>query len=300
MANMVRDMTNPGEYTILVEFPFYSMNFNDYQGKEVLARAEPIKVKVRPDPNRPQSHRTPTPEGKTKSPAKAREHPIHPEQIDAARDPRRLSTDLKVFAMLVRARSEYEPLEPIRLHVGVYYNTEMRDLASQPTRILHEDDYRNFSIKVFDSNGELIPATRFAEENAGNETPPEKDAAEVKPNRRLGPKDYHRGILTANLVREMTSPDEYTILVEYPLHKTTVIDGKDVELVGQSVPIKVKVLPDDRRNPRFWNRPTRAQFDKHKRGMEASRQKAEEEKSRRDKDQPKPSGKQVDDAREKK
>lgn len=50
VPNLIYDMTRPGEYWVLVEFPFFSSSPPDHKEGFLYARAEPIKVKVVPEP----------------------------------------------------------------------------------------------------------------------------------------------------------------------------------------------------------------------------------------------------------
>jgi hypothetical protein len=195
--------------------------------------------------------------------------PRIPTPIEIEQDPRRISPDVRVHVEFASEKRQFAPLEPIPLVVSVRNNAEDREIRSRLIGRPPESDYRLFSIKVFDGNGEPVPATRFAEDDllaAGLGRPGDQDEV------RIGPGQRHEYTLTANLVRDMTSPDEYTILVEYPTLWETRIDGKTVAIVGQSHPITVRVLADPRREPPFWNRPKRAKFDELKQALEASRE----------------------------
>lgn len=52
VANLVYDMTSPGKYTILVEFPMYRDRMVDGQAVPLVAQAEPIQVEVLAEPLR--------------------------------------------------------------------------------------------------------------------------------------------------------------------------------------------------------------------------------------------------------
>ncbi len=53
----------------------------------------------------------------------------------------------------------------------------------------------------------------------------------------------------ANLAYDMTSPGEYSILVEFPTGEKRMVDGVEVPAVAQSAVVKVKVLAEGIRAP---------------------------------------------------
>jgi hypothetical protein len=167
--------------------------------------------------------------------------PPRPERIEAARDPRRISRVVKVAVRVVKPTAEFTPLEPIRLEVMARNVSDHEFFSLAMTGSFPYDHYRRFPIKVFDSKGLLVPRTRYGDfDIKWRGTPIGSGGGGTGSMFNSGMED--RGELIANLVFDMTSPGEYTILVEFRGGGYTRIDGVEAPIVAQSEPVKVKVL----------------------------------------------------------
>lgn len=185
--------------------------------------------------------------------ARAEDSLAKPERIETARDARRLTEDVRVELSV--SKYKFDPLEPVELYAeaeNVSKHHVPRPSIGYPPHV----NYRNFLIKVFDSNGNLMPTTRYFEYDV-------KYLQRGFPVGRSGlgadfsPGDVIWHELLANLAYDMTSPGTYTILVEFPTGRTQTIDGEDVPIVAQSHPVQIEVIdPPPRVTPRrAWPEP---------------------------------------------
>ncbi len=167
-----------------------------------------------------------------------------PERIGAVSDLGRITQDVTVDVSV--SKVEFVPLEPIALDVRARNLTD-HVIFGPVAGFSPLGDYRTFRIKVFDRDGRLLPKTRYQEIDVTTRGFPL--GASLGGALHLLPGHDVRRQLCANLVYDMTSPGEYTILVEFPTNSTVTIDGKAVPVVARSKSLDVLVVAEPPRLP---------------------------------------------------
>ena len=163
-----------------------------------------------------------------------------PERIETARDPRRLTSNVRVTASVAKRR--FDQLEPIRLAVHAE-NVSIADEGLPMSALPPEGHYRAFPIRVFDAQGRLLPRTRYQEIDVPSRGMP-IGVSNGSAGLYFGPGYERRGEVVANLVYDMSSPGVYTIHVEFRVLGAATIDGQRVPIVAQSEPIEVEVVAE--------------------------------------------------------
>jgi len=162
-----------------------------------------------------------------------------PERLETALDERRVTEDIRVGYFL--GRFQFKPLERIPLFVQAK-NVSDRTIYGSSTGDLPISFYRTFRLRVFDSNGELVPKTRYHTIDVKYRGFPVGGGLGIIGQYQPG--QVTMGEVFPNLVYDMTSPGRYTILIEFPTRRTETIDGETVPIVGQSEPIELEVVPE--------------------------------------------------------
>ena len=173
---------------------------------------------------------------------------VTPQRLATSQDKRRLSDDMKVKVIVGESKTEFKQLEPIPLEI-IVTNTS-RDMAySIGGGYGPECEYRVVCLRVFDRKGNLLPETRWQSYNVkyggyqvgGNSF--DRLPFKIEMGKEV------RSDVFANLAYDMTSPGEYSILVEFPTGEKRMVDGVEVPAVAQSAVVKVKVLAEEARSP---------------------------------------------------
>lgn len=171
--------------------------------------------------------------------ARAEDSLVHPERIETARDERRLTTNVEVSASA--AKDRFDLLEPIRLEVRAE-NVSVHHEGLPVTGALPEAYYQTFWLRVFDAEGRLLPKTRYYEDVPYRRMP--IGMSNGSAGLVFSPGQEVSGKVVANLAYDMTRPGNYTILVEYRVGRTEMIDGQEVPIFAQSEPIEVEVVAE--------------------------------------------------------
>lgn len=167
--------------------------------------------------------------------------PGPPETLETARKSKRLTRLVTVDVRLAKPEATFAILEPIRLHVVAHNVSDHTPMAIFNTAgRFSEECNRRFPTKVFDGKGLLARRTRYGEFDVKFRGLPIGGGINGST---LNPGHEDTGDLVANLIFDMTSPGDYTILVEYPCYPTNAYDDNtERPVIAQSEPIKVKVL----------------------------------------------------------
>ena len=97
----------------------------------------------------------------------------------------------------------------------------------------------SYQLKVFDAKGLLVRRTRYGESDVKYRG---LRVGGGVSGSTLNPGEQRSGDLIANLIFDMTSPGEYTVLVELRCYPTEAYLYDERPLIAQSVPIAAKVL----------------------------------------------------------
>ena len=174
---------------------------------------------------------------------------VAPQRLATSQDKRRLSDDMKVEVTVGGLKKEFKQLEPIPLEI-VVTNLSSSQAATIGGGYAPECEYRVVRIRVFDAKGDLLPETRWQSYNVkyggyqvGGSSLDRTLRFKIEKGKEV------RSDVLANLAYDMTSPGEYSILVEFPTGEKRMVDGVEVPAVAQSAVVKVKVLAEGIRAP---------------------------------------------------
>lgn len=148
---------------------------------------------------------------------------------------------LEVDVQVVKASAEFAVLEPIWLKVVARNVSQHRSVARNLSGRSPETDYRTFPIKVYDAKGQPVPRTRYGDYDLKWRGLPVGSGGGGAYSL-INPGKEVRGELVANLAFDMSSPGDYTIIVEFPMLLPAELDDGKGPAVAQSKPIKVRVL----------------------------------------------------------
>ncbi len=174
---------------------------------------------------------------------------VTPQRLATSLDKRRLSDDMKVKVTVGGLKKEFNQLEPIPLEI-VVTNLSSSTACSIGAGYGPECEYRVVRLRVFDRKGDLLPETRWQSYNVkyGGYQVGGSMVGMYGGTRIEKGKDVRSDVF-ANLAYDMTSPGEYSILVEFPTGEKRMVDGVEVPAVAQSTVVKVKVLAEGARLP---------------------------------------------------
>jgi hypothetical protein len=168
-----------------------------------------------------------------------------PASLAAARDERRVTSEFEVTATI--AKTDYAVLEPIRIAVAAR-NVSGHPVEVPPIGYQPQAAYRAFRVLVFDVDGKLAAKTRFHTYDM------RVKGFEVG-GHLIGYllEDGHQsfGTVVANLMYDLTSPGEYTILIEFPCGERVDVGGQTIRRVAQSAELKVRVIEEPPSLPDF-------------------------------------------------
>ncbi len=241
VANLAYDLSSPGEYSILAEFPTGQTREVAGVRVPVVAQSQVLKVRILDKPS-----------GLDGGPSRVTRGVFQPtpppSRLEAACDPRRLSDDLKVEVKLREPKADFKQLEPIPLEVFVknLAGTKARTIGGSSVPPLSA--YRYVMLRVYNARGDLMRVTRYQTFDADtghysitNGPLPDSRVLPVGSEFRLHP--------VANLAYDMSSPGEYSIIAEFPTGETREVAGVWVPVVAQSQVLKVRILADLTRWP---------------------------------------------------
>ena len=147
----------------------------------------------------------------------------------------------RIEIVATASKAEFAQLEPVTIAVE-YTNVSDETVLIRGT----SDKYRSFDIRA-ERDGQAVPWTCLGD---WNHTTPDKGIGKAtyplipawRPDRAgaVYPRKIH---LDANLLRDMTRPGEYTLIVELEVFNP----GLTTKSVARSRPVKVKIV--DRPNP---------------------------------------------------
>ena len=141
-------------------------------------------------------------------------------------------------------RTEFRQLQRIRVVTRLKNTADSRWFSLVPCAM--DDRYIGTRIRVFDSNGKLVPMTEYYKHDGREDTYLRHHPAGgglIGGN--LGPKGESRTDLIPNLIYDMTRPGDYWMLVEKECGAMIPPAPKGAELFYvRAKPIKVKVLPE--------------------------------------------------------
>lgn len=166
-----------------------------------------------------------------------------------------VTDDVRVRVELIGKESEFEILEPIAVQV-VAANLSEERLSLPPAGYPPLAHYRMFRFHVFDAKNQPVPWTRFGGIDVKHGSWPV--GGSISPGIPLDPGEERHQELVVNRVRDMTSPGEYTIVVDCPIDDNQPFNWETPTLVARSRPIRVRVLPEE---PKLPNMPRSAKRD---------------------------------------
>jgi hypothetical protein len=162
------------------------------------------------------------------------------ETLEAARKSKKLSRLVSIEVRPAKPEARFAVLEPIKLKVVA------RNISDHSAMVVdwgggkyEEECHRTYQLKVFDANGLLVRRARYGESDVkyrGSRVGGGVSGSCLNPGKQLS------GDLIANLIFDMTSPGDYTVLVEVRCYPTEAYLYDERPLIAQSEPIAVKVL----------------------------------------------------------